>query len=66
MDLLKDAVGLMPKGLGTRTEYYMSAYSEALSIKTRGGAPLSKYSIDRRQLYKYTKCLQDDGDCSLI
>ena len=38
----------------------LSAYSEAIATKTRQGAPLDTYSIDRRAILNYSKAAADD------
>ena len=37
-----------------------AAYSEAIAVKIRQGAPLAAYSIDRRCLYNYAMACRDD------
>ena len=44
----------------------MSAYSEAIAIRVREGAPLASLAIDRRSLYNYCSALNDNTVYSLI
>ena len=44
----------------------MSAYSDAIAMKIREGAPLATLAIDRRSLYNYCCAVNDSSVCSLI
>ena len=56
---------LLPK-CHSHEERCYSAYNEAIAIVVRRGAPLATYAIDRRCLWNYVNCLDDDGVESLI
>ena len=43
-----------------------AAYSEAIAVKVREGAPLASYSIDRRCLRKYAEATEGDNIQALI
>lgn len=43
-----------------------SAYSEAIAVKTRAGAPLDTFSIDRRAILAYNDAVTDDSVHALI
>ncbi len=45
---------------------FFSAYCEVIATKTRRGAPLDTYSIDRRAVQKYHEACGDDQVYSLI
>ena len=56
---------LLPKCRSHEERCY-SAYNEAIATVVRRGAPLATYAIDRRCLWNYVNCLDDDGVESLI
>ena len=50
----------MPWSCDGESARLFSAYSEAIALKVREGAPLDTYSIDRRAMYNYAKACGDD------
>ena len=57
---------LMPASADPENVRLFSAYCEAIAVKTRQGAPLDTYSMDRRAILKYNEAVADDQVHMLI
>ena len=64
--LLSTIIHHMPATIDKDDVRFFSAYSEAIAVKTRSGALLDTYSIDRRAISKYNEAVADDSVHSLI
>jgi len=64
--VLSAVTHLMPASSDKDDVRFFSAYSEAIAVKTRAGAPLDTFSIDRRAILKYNEAVADDSVHSLV
>ena len=64
-EIMASAMNLLP-GNATSLEKIAACYNEAIAVKTRQGAPIASYSIDRKCLRKASDTLQGNNIQALI